>query len=695
MAITPGPDLEEFPIPTAEMEEADNAAEIRSALGVENTTASAARITTAFQSNLILQQPKGLSQFFNAVMRTDEAADGSPAFVGITGFSDSMPGYVALPLMMDMSEKIGLAALCSPEFGVSWNGAAATLSGGAAVASTDYTSMPGANEVNIPSGGKYRIVTPDISINPVSVRWVGSGDTDEWSMSAARNQISLPHGIVKVTVLYKTEPGAGSITGTIIQSGLSNVTATADADDALGLATMDLTPTDAYAAMTVDVEAADDDVRMIGLVFWTGESGLLYWSSAKGSTKMDDQLPGLVDDEWNTVYQEVATYLNTKLILHAQRATDAGTEADNYQANYETFFDAYSAMTIDPSQLVFAEPSRDPLEENALTTDEVNAFLASECAIRGLAYFDRKALVPDPSPFQDSPTDGIHRDPRENRYVAGRLVDAFGDFKAAYSRQGPVFSQARLAHERFRMLAANQCRTRQLIGQGGYTYTSQTFTGAGYANPSVNSETGFNFASAAGVAGHSAACFGQFVAGASQLDTSYHDIVFSANGYRNLNLPAGGGHSAALIFGAQVTSITDITAIASRCFGVEFAHGTDIGGGLGAAEYMRIFAHNGTTMTYGRWVLCNTASGVPSANGLGIVLHWDRVRSRLVLWGAGNNLQLFPRTTLTVSALASNATVGAHAHGYIRATGTGHTAGKMQWQHITGTFGRLLMPYDS
>jgi hypothetical protein len=648
----------------------------------------------------ILHNEAGLAKFFDAIMRTDEATAAAPAVVSITGFADSMPAYFGNMLAIDLSEKIGLAGLCNPEFGHSWQGAslAVSLTGGAAVASTDYTDLPGANTVTVPVGGKYAIVTPDIGSNPLLAAWVGGGDTDEWAMSPNRNAINLPHGFTKVSIFYEVAPGAGNITGTIKQGQLSDVTSTASAAGTLGLGVMELTPGDAFGAMTVEVTSSTATVRMLGMVFWTGQSGVLYWSSAKGSTKMDDQLPGLVAGEWNPVYSALFSTLNTQLVIHAQRASDAGAEANNHQANYATFFDAYD--TLGASQLVLAEPSREPVAENALTTDAINAFLLSEAAARGYTYFDRKALVPAVSPFKDASTDGIHRDPREHRFAVGFLTARLGSFAAAYSRQNGAVSRGQLADERFRLFAAHRCRTRDLIGMGGVTHIATTWSGSGYGNGTVTSDTGFNMVSGAGVAGHSAVTYGQMVAGAAKFETNRHDIVVTANGYRNLNLPSGGGHRAALIFGQTVTAITDITTITDRaqaadkpCFGVEFGHGTDIGGGLLAAEYMRIFAHNGTAMTYSRWVLCNTTDGTPSANGVGIVLHWDRLRQRFNLWGNGNIHGVWPRVSLSVPALASNSCAGAHVQGYIRASGTGHAAGKMQWQHISCSFGNLVMPY--
>ncbi len=639
---------------------------------------------------VILQNESGLAKFYDLLMRTDSSTQATPATIGITGFADSMPGAFTARFVMDMSEKVGFAALASPEFGTSWNGAAATMTGGAAVASSDYTISPAANTITIPAGGKYALTTPNIGSNPSLAIWTGGGAVSDEAISLGRLAISLPHGITKVSVYYVVESGAGNITGTLIQSQLANVTSTVSANGATGLGVMDLIPGDAYGAITVEVTAATATVKMLGILFWTGQSGLFHWTSAKGSTEMNTQLPGLSSGAWNTVYAALFANLNTGLVVHAQRATSPGTEADNYQANYATFFGAYSALNA--SQLVLAEPSREPLAENPLTTDTVNNFLRTESKSRGLCFYDRKKLVPNPSPFKLGVTDGIHRDPREHRYTVGWLVNRIGSFRASYSRQNGL-SLGRIADQRFRLGALSRCRTRDFIGQGGYTYFSTTHSGAPYANATCTNDTGFNLVSVAATIGHSSACYGQMIASGSQFDTTLGDIVVSAQGYRNLSLPAGGGHRAALVFGTSSTSVTDITALAVRCFGIEFGHGTDIGGGLAAVEYMRIFAHNGTSMTYSPWVVLTTGSGVVSGTGLAVMLHWDFARQRFVLWGNGGNADLHPRVSLGVPALASNATSAAFVHGYIRATGTGHTAGKMQWTHLSCSFGTLNVPY--
>jgi hypothetical protein len=278
--------------------------------------------------------------------------------------------------------------------------------------------------------------------------------------------------------------------------------------------------------------------------------------------------------------------------------------------------------------------------------------------------------------------------------VSGIFLSQVGNFRSAHSRYGGAgLSAGQLAAERFFSGALSRARRTDLIGRGGITFFDTTWAGSGNANPSVNSDLGFRFAAAPSVVGHQAAVFGRVLGGSSQLETETHDVVITGIGHRNLLLTAGGGMSAALIFGHQNANITNIGAIAHRSYGLEFQHGTDIGGGLLAQEYVRIWAHNGTAMTYSRWVP-PSISGIPSGTGMSFILRWSRVDGVLTLWMNGNSLSLFPRVSLPVPAFQSAATVENNILGYMRTTGTGAgVAGKMQWLQLSCEFGNLEAPY--
>lgn len=664
----------------------DNAS-VNAAIEEDPAASLAAMGAAPEQGTALLENIEGLNRAFDDFMHFDVDSDASPHRLTLTGFADSMPGNPGIWITLDLQQRYGVGMLFTPNLGMSWNGANPTLTNCTAD-SSNFTRMPSACEYTIASGGSYAITTNDIGTNPPSAMYLPSGNLAEARVNTAVNTIPLPNGIQKVRVFYVKLPSAGTINVTLAQSQFSNVTGSANANAAEALGYIDLTPNDFFAPITLTVSASGGAVQFIGAAFMSG-SGVGYWSSAKGSTKMDDQLPGLRAGAWNQVYKDLCTALGTAFVLHCQRATDAGTEATNAAANYQTFFDAYQDAGL--GQVVFEEPHRDT--ENALTTDAINTTLRNLCAAERIAFFRSKRAVLSTSTVGLGWGDGdnIHRDSREWRYVSGVFLNQVGYFRSAFHRYSVAFGRAASASERFRLGALSRARQSRLIGRGGVFYGT-THSGSPYGNPSVAADTGFGWVSVAATAGHSAGVIGQLLGGASQLETSAGDITITGNGYRNLNLPSGGGHSAALVFGQSSTNITDITAITTRSFGLEFKHGTDLGGGLGATEYVRIWAHNGTTIVYSRWVSVCTSGG-PSNNGISFALQWRKDLARFVLWCNGHNVPIFPRCSLSVPELASANTAGSYAHCYIRATGTGHTAGKIQWLELTGEFGTLYPPF--
>lgn len=638
----------------------------------------------------ILENIEGLNRAFDDFMRMDNDSESLPHRLSFTGFADSMPGNPSSWVAMELAQRYGVGMLFTPNLGQSWNGAteSVVLAGGAAVV-TDFSRMPNGIEFNIPIGGSYYLPGIDIGSNLSSMVYLPSGNLAEARVNSENNTVPLINGIQKVRVFYVKLPSAGSITATVSQPQFSDVTATEDADAAEALGYIDLTPKDFYSPVNLTVSATTSAVRFLGAAYMSG-SGVAYWSSAKGSTKMDDQVPGLRSGNWNQVYKDLCTALNTSFVLHCQRASDAGTEANNYVENYQTFFDAYREHGL--GQVVFEEPHRDV--ENALTTATINSMLRNLCAAESIAFFRSQRIVLSGSTTALGWGDGdnIHRDSREWRYVAGVFLSQVGYFRSAFSRYGEGISLRQLAEERFKLDSIARARQTLLLGRGG-VYSSTTWTGSSYANPSVLADTGFNFVTVTAQIGHSAAVFGNMLGGSSQLETSVGNLTIGGNGYRSMSLPSGGGQRACLIFGHNSTQVTNVENVTMRSFGIEFANGTDIGGGLANTEYARIWAHNGTSVIYGKWFTANTSGG-PSGNGISFILQWRKELGGLICWMNGHNSKIFPRASLLVPELKTNNTAGSFAHGYIRATGTGHTAGKMQWLQLTSEFGALNSPYS-
>ena len=148
----------------------------------------------------------------------------------------------------------------------------------------------------------------------------------------------------------------------------------------------------------------------------------------------------------------------------------------------------------------------------------------------------------------------------------------------------------------------------------------------------------------------------------------------------------------ALIFGHNSTQVTNVSSVTVRSFGLEFANSTDLGYG-GGVEMCRIWAHNETSVIYGKWFTATTSGGA-SSNGIAFVLQWRKDLGALLVWMNGHNTGIWPRASLSVPAFKTNNTAASFAHGYIRTDGTGHAAaGKMQWLQLTCEFGKIGSPY--
>ncbi len=357
------------------------------ALDADVTAAETSIAALAIREEPILLKPAALNAAFHAFQGFDDATPAAPHRVTLTGFGDSMPGYVANWFLIDLAAKYGVGILFSGNLGISWNQAnIGTLAGGAATLPNDYTILPNAGLINLPAGGSYTVTVPE----PSGLSWLPSGMIPEAEISTGRNVIPLENGIRTVRVFYVRESGAGTITATLTQTQFANVTATASAangSEALGF--LDLAVPEPFAAFTIAAAASSAAVRLIGYAFLSG-SGVGWISSSKGSTTMDDQLPGLRSSNtvWNPVYLALLANLNTPLVIHAQRATNVGAEANNAATNYARFFDAFTAARL--AQVYFEEPHR--RIENALTSDAINATVLGLTRSRPVAYFARKRL---------------------------------------------------------------------------------------------------------------------------------------------------------------------------------------------------------------------------------------------------------------------------------------------------------------
>lgn len=646
----------------------------------------------------------GLMAFMGEIMKLDQSTLAAPKYVGVTAFGDSMASgsYVNGMLYQALAEKYGVGAATSPNLGgFNANGNTWSYTGGASMP-LEYTQTPGANWLVMPSGS-----TAATTLNSLFT----SGRRPSSLINSAylplqANLMPMPHGIRRVSVYYVKEAGAGTIQATLSQTQHSDQVLSADANAAAGMGKLEFTPTDGFRPMTVTLAASVAQVRVIGIVYW-GYGGIVPWSSQMGGSTMVQQSACLSGGAFKAAYTEFAAELNTSLVIHQQRVPGDAS----WQTNYPIFFDALATLNGGRiSQLVMGEP---PIgTENSPTTTEINTFLRSESLARGFAYIDQTALLGSYDKINalgwnltvlPATTDTVHLGGLFYRYMAGRIMSECQGFENSLNSFAPTSGGMGVRyHDRFRKWAMEEQRTRTLHYMTGFVPDGQATSGSGFAI-AVDNEKGVKLTSGAAI-GHAVCRIGSVTGGSASgsranINLPSCDAVFVGKGLRNLNIPSN--TRAWIAFGMHTTAITSVSAIAERCFGLEFAWGPDVGNPDSAdSEVVRIFCYDGTSMTYSAWV--DTALPGQSSSpitGFGFVLNWDSALKRLVLStcnqdAADTTIAILPRASLAVPLLTTVSN-GAQINTGIHAAVAPATAGELSWQEITARVGQLGAPYTS
>jgi hypothetical protein len=636
----------------------------------------------------------GLKDAFGAFMSLETATPGTPLYVGITGFGDSMASgaYMTSHFYADLMRRWGVGAWVSPNLGgVSGNGNAWTLAGGAEINSLDFVYSPGSNWLCLPIGATAS--TTLLQTQTAGMR--GSNQMAAARMNSEQDYLPLSGGCKKVSVFYVKEPGGGTLDITLSQDQFTNQTASVATDAALGLGVVEFTPGNRFGPMTVALVASVAQCRVIGVVYWSVDGGVVYWSSQQGGSTMTQQLAALRNSntEFNDVYEAFFAALNTKLVIHAQRT--AGDSA--WQANYPLFFDLFNGRGA--SQLAMGEPPL--LTESAPTTDEVNAFLRHTCKSKNVAFVDQKAVLGSYAKLAaigwnvttlPSTIDAVHLGGPFYRFSALLALRACNWFQVASSPGSVPFSKVDAKRAGWLQSVFQEAQTFRIHGNAASTFEGSATSGAGFAL-SVSNEKGYKLASPIGVQGYAAGRIGVLF-GSPSLPTNLCDFAIIGKGYRNITL--SNGLRAFLVFGATGTTLTTLTGLAQKCFGLEFAKGSDVGSpdGGSAGEVCRLFACDGATTTFGPWsALAVAGQGSVANTGWTFMIQWNKatgfftLRHGLPNSSSGQLLQA--KHSLDVPALAASATAGQWVHAGLAASDAGNlptAAGSFEWLQLAAMF---------
>lgn len=615
----------------------------------------AAGVVTTVESKLLdldsgncLVNEFGLLAAHDGFRKLETELPNVPYYVGVTGYGDSMAnpgGYMMGVFGRALQLRYGTGGLFTPGLGQTTLGAAWVFTGGASQPRNDWTYLPGANQVVIPSGGSAQYTTGGI-LQESAIKEDGAYPAEY----VQNDQVDFTMNFKKVRYFYLTRPGDGTLTVSISQTGAAYTPSVVSCNAALGLSYVDIPVVDPCKSVILLASASGGTCLFIGAVFLR-ETGVLLWSSQVGGSTMEQQKAYITAGNDSLIYAPLCAALSTALIVHQQRVPGDA----NWQTNYPIVFNSLSTMTT-VSQLVLGEPPRTDAEVPTVPT--INAFLRTQCLARGLAFFDQyKALGNSNSVLTVlgwGNNDGVHLDPPAHRYLAGKILKAVDWFRIGGNKldSDPLTMGRYLKHLPI-LQAIQNLRSSTIYGRALVTMDG-TVTSGGYTFAPTN-DKGFALVGAAAL-GYVAGRPGMIVSGNPAVSTASKSVYSAFIGYRNMSLPAG---VRAFVLLGVTSTFYSLSALNQRCYGFECAKGSDVGSPSGiTGEVIRLVSSNGASTSYGPWVLATIPGALgPSQGGLNVIVGWNRDQLRLELYIRSSDIMFFA-SALANTDLASSNTAG-------------------------------------
>lgn len=634
-------------------------------------------------STEIYLNPFGLMAACEA-FRKLETLTGGPFYVGISGYGDSMAspgGYMLSVLHRALQMRYGMGGLFTPNLGQSWLSASWTFAGGAAAPFTDWTYLPGANQITMPTGSTAQITTGNFT--PSSSAVTAGSFPQEFSQ---QDQASYVLFFRKVRCFYIKRPGDGTLTFTVSQTNVTGYSPeVVSCDAATGLGYVDITVIDPAIPVTLHAAASVAGCLFVGAVFLR-ESGVLAWSSQVGGSTMEQQNAYITAGNHTAIYAPLCAALSTGLFIHAQRVPGDA----NWQANYITHFNALDTIP-GTSQLVLGEPPRTDVASPIVPV--INDYLRTQCLSRGYAFYDQYKALGNSNAVLTTlgwgDADGVHLDPPAHRYLAARILAEVDWFRMGGNKlDAAPLTMAQLLKVLTRLQAQVELRTSSIAGRSGSTMEGNVTSG-GFTFAAENSK-GFLLNSAAAL-GYAAGRPGNVITNSPAVSTGSCSVYTSFVGYRNTSLPAG-VRAFALV--GVTSTFSNLSALNQRCYGFECAKGSDVGSPSGlTGEVVRLLHSDGTTTTYGQWVSANTpGTSATSQGGLNLVLGWNKDQQRLELY-QGSSFNSIMAATLAATHLNTNNTAGAWLNLAIVASDAGNvpiTTGYFGFNEIKSIFNSTI-----
>ncbi len=556
---------------------------------------------------------------YEALRKLDNVEHNDHPYVGVCHKGDSMGG-IPLWVMRCLAEQHGLGGFVSPNLGHTWNGFSWAYTGGAYQVNTreyrgkvaSYKWFSGANHIVMPDGSTARAVIP-VQKSLFS------------SANAARARVAPDflgaYGQPKtIRFIYLKTPGGGELTFSLSQDreAYSDVVVDTDAAELLDYKDMDVK--NLAGAITVDVSSANAESIFLGFVAYY-DSGVIIWRSGVGGTPMQLWANSYVDGKLSQPDQDLFNLLNTRGIFYLQRAGDA----DDPATRFAEYLDAMSVLPA--SHIHLGEPPKD--EEGNETITELNEILRRECETRRLTFIDILMLAGGDSAVFDAlgwtDPDPTHLNVDAHRTIGSMIYGILDRFHTGLGRDTfYTLTPRRFDELRVKSTLLDAFGCDQTFHAGSSLIHPQT---TGEATQTATHEHGIQLGLSSGMSGSIAGNVCHHGQGSGIRLANNRMISMVGVFYRGIILAENA--RATMVFGSGALPPTKPEDLASAGWGLQFGNAVGEGVPEISGVAVRLFHHDGATLTYLPWAPTVAGSGGLDNTTSAFGLEWDRETNRV------------------------------------------------------------------
>lgn len=556
---------------------------------------------------------------YEALRKLDNVELNGQPYVGVCHKGDSMAGIPSW-IMRCLAEQHGLGGFVSPNLGFTWNGFAWTYTGAAHQGNSreyrglvaSYQWFSGANQIVMPDGSTATALIP--TQKPL------------FSSASAAQALVAPdclgaHGQPKtIRFIYLKTPGGGELTFSLSQDRETYSAVVVDTDAAERLDYRDIDVKNLAGAINVEVSSAKAESIFLGFVAYY-DSGVIVWRSGVGGTPMQLWANSYVDGKLSQPDQDLFKLLNTRGVFYLQRAADA----DDPARRFKEYLDAMSV--IPASHIHLGEPPIDEASNETIT--RLNAILRKECETRRLPFIDLLMLAGGDSAVFDelgwNDPDATHLTIGAHRTIGSMIYGVLDRFHTGFGRDTfHNLTPRRFDELRVRSALLDAFGCDRTFDAGSSLSNPQT---TGDATQTATHERGIHLGLDAGRSGSIGGNVCNHGQGASLRLADTRIVSMVGVFYRGIIL--AGNARATLFFGSGSPPPTKPEGLTAAGWGLQFGNAAGEGVPEISGVAVRLFYHDGTTLTYLPWAPTVADSGGIDTTASAFGLEWDRETNRV------------------------------------------------------------------